>query len=249
MMTMSHTYAQRGVEFLEAALQRQPPPGVTVEFVGQFFRQFGAALTGELAKLLEQLASHRQPAMVPPVSVLPPEGVPPDEWPSAARTAANIAAIQLIASGASIGAAERMTLLRYSGWGGLSIDAVASQLPKDWQPEARGLIHEYYTPTKVAQEIARVLRPHVLGLPQQDGIVLALEPAAGIGRFVHALSGPGFEALSWTAVELSHVAARLLRAVRPDIKVFEGPFERWLVQNEAEARGKLGLIVQEGGQP
>ena len=237
-------YAERGVELLENALRGQPPPGVPGEYVGTFFRQFGAVLRGELAKLLDQLLDLRRPdRALAPVVVLPPDAIPPDEWPAAARTAANVAAIRLIASGASIGPAERTVLLRYSGWGGLSIDAVASLLPVGWVPEIRGLIHEYYTATKVAREVARVLRPLVLALPSQDGVVRALEPSAGIGRMVHAFSGPGFEALSWTAVEFSRVSAKLLAAVRPDITVFEGPFERWIAHNEVDVSGKVGLVV------
>lgn len=169
--------------------------------------------------------------------------VPADEWPASARTAANLEAIRLIASGAALGPAERTALLRYSGWGGLSIEAVADKLPDGWRPEARGLIHEYYTPTRVAREIARVVKPMVPALPRVDGWVQALEPSAGIGRLLHACSGAGFESLRWTVVEYSHVSARLLAAVRPDVALFEGPFERWVTQNEAEVTGTLGLVV------
>ncbi|HRI50416.1 MAG TPA: SNF2-related protein [Pseudomonadota bacterium] len=239
---MSLRYAERGVRLLQAALQRQPPPGVTTEFVGSFFQQFGPSLQGELAKLLDAAWARRQPdPVVPPP--LPPEGMPPDEWPAAARTAANIEAISLIASSAAIGPGERSTLLRYSGWGGLSLDAAAAKIPPGWLPESRGLIHEFYTPTRVAREIARVLLPLLSTLPHQDGRIQALEPSAGIGRLVHACSRPGFEALAWTAVEFSQVSARLLAAVRPDLTIYEGPLERWLVHNEAEVRGKLGLVV------
>jgi hypothetical protein len=40
---------------------------------------------------------------------------------------------------------------------------------------------ESYTPTKVAREVARLIRPLVPELPKADGAVLALEPSAGIG--------------------------------------------------------------------
>ena len=244
MRSVAVQYAERGVQLLETTLRSAPPRGVPVEFVGSFFAKFRSFLRGELAKILDQILDSRGRETAPtPVEVLPPEGMPPDEWPAPARTAANVAAIRLLASGSPIGPADRSTLLRYSGWGGLSIDAVAAQLPVGWVPEVRGLIHEYYTATKIAREIARVLLPLVLTLPSQDGVVQALEPAAGIGRLVNAFSGPGFEALSFTAVEFSRVSARLLAAVRPDIKVFEGPFERWLAQSEAEVSGKLGLVV------
>ncbi|MFO0576120.1 MAG: SNF2-related protein [Polyangia bacterium] len=320
MRPASQSYAARGVQLLEIALQKQPPPGLSAGFVRQFFGQYRGQLQGELARILDQFADQRQvqrrppqeteprrsPASDPPAEVvrwdrgesgdewarlrpedlrpalqraaqqgqgavewltarirkhrpdlvkaldvaagelvqtLLPADMPPDEWPASARTAANVAAIQILASGAALGPSERTALLRYSGWGGLSIDAVAERLPADWLPESRGLIHEYYTPTVVAREMARVLRPMIPGLPSSDGTVWALEPSAGIGRLVHACSGSGFEALHWTAVEYSRVSAKLLAAVRPDLAVFEGPFERWLVDNEAEVRGKLGLVV------
>ena len=72
MNSMSLRYAERGVRLLQAALQRQPPPGVTTEFVGSFFQQFGPSLQGELAKLLDAAWARRQPGPVVPPP-LPPE--------------------------------------------------------------------------------------------------------------------------------------------------------------------------------
>ena len=46
MNSMSLRYAERGVQMLQAELQRRPPPGVAAEFVGSFFRQFGPLLQG-----------------------------------------------------------------------------------------------------------------------------------------------------------------------------------------------------------
>ena len=240
-------YAERGVALLEAALQSQPPAAVSSDYVGWFFAQYRAPLAAELARLLEQVVSaETQPPPAPekidvPVDV--PVDAPPDLWPVAARTAANVRAIEILASGREIGAEDRTALLRYSGWGGLSIERVAAQLPEVFRPERRGMIHEFYTPTIVAQAIAQVLRPMLPNLPRHDGSVWALEPSAGIGRMVHACSGAGFESLRWTAVEYSQVSARLLSAVRPDVTVFAGPFERWISENEEAVRGKVGFVV------
>lgn len=77
-------------------------------------------------------------------------------------------------------------------------------------PEERGLIHEYYAPTKVAREVDRVIRPLLPELPKADGAELALEPSAGIGRFVQAASGSGFEDLSWLVVEWFELSSRML---------------------------------------
>jgi len=62
------------------------------------------------------------------------------------------------------------------------------ELLGDRIPEAFGLIHEYYTPTILADAIADAsgpLRPLLAGT---DGVVPALEPSAGIGRLIRAFS-------------------------------------------------------------
>jgi hypothetical protein len=112
-------------------------------------------------------------------------------------------------------AEDRAALAAYSGWGGLSIQAVAaSSRPASPSPEERGLIHEYYTPTKVAARSpassAAARRP-----ADDDGVVLALEPSAGIGRFVQAASGDDFDALRWLVVEWSELSAGCSRRSGP----------------------------------
>ena len=80
--------------------------------------------------------------------------------------------------GTPIDGPAREKLARYSGFGGLSIDRIAERLPAQWQPEADGLIHEYYA-ALLCRELARVLRPYIARIPTEDGIVRALEPSAG----------------------------------------------------------------------
>lgn len=247
MKPRSDIFAARGIRMLETALTGQPPPGVSPPEVTAFFDAARELLIRELGKLLEAQLDARERARTARLAESAPPAwdleVPPDEWTVAARLAANLQAIQRLAAGTPLSAAERQRLLRYSGWGGLPLENVLSEIPAGYEPESRGQIHEYYTPTRLAREIARVLRPKILGLPTSAGVVQALEPAAGIGRLIHALSGPGFEALAWTAVEYSHVAAQLLAAVRPDITVFEGPFERWVAAHEGALSGQIGLLV------
>src|SRR5690606_15487041 len=103
--------------------------------------------------------------------------------------------------------------------------------------------HEFYTPTRVSREVARVIAPLVDELPKADGVVLALEPAAGIGRFVQAASGRDFEDLRWLVVEWSELSARMLQALRDDLDVYNGPFERWVREHGAEYAGRLGLVL------
>src|SRR5690606_18777061 len=126
-------------------------------------------------------------------------------------------------------------LASYSGWGGLSIEAVKKSLPADMVPETFGLIHEYYTPQRIADAIAGVLCSLLADVAGRDGIVRALEPSAGIGRLLRAFTpqqclaleaGGLVKQIAWTAVEFSNVSATLLRALRPDIDIYHMPFER-----------------------
>ena len=164
------------------------------------------------------------------------------EFDARARTDANLQAILLLASGVPITTeAQRLVLAGYTGWGGLSIERVADRIPRGWQPSSEALIHEYYTPPLLCFEVARVMRPLVARLGGKE--IRALEPSAGIGRFVHALSLEGFERVRWTAVEYSHVSAQILRHLRPDCQVVQGSFESFVQREEAALSGKLHLVV------
>ena len=81
---------------------------------------------------------------------------PPDEWTPARRAKANLAAMQVVATKdpAALSDADRRTLFGYSGWGGLSIDKYQDLFPEGWDPDRFGLVHEYYTPTKLATAVA-----------------------------------------------------------------------------------------------
>ena len=137
------------------------------------------------------------------------------QWTVAKRTAANLLAMKLVAEKRpeALTYDDRRAIAAYSGWGGLSIRAIADKVPPGFPlPEERGLIHEYYTPTRVAREVARVVAPLLPDL-EVDGVVNALEPSAGIGRFLHAFGGPEFEALRWHVIEWSALSER--HAVEP----------------------------------
>ncbi|MDP2316561.1 MAG: SNF2-related protein [Pseudomonadota bacterium] len=170
----------------------------------------------------------------------------PELWTASKRTAANVAAMvvasRIYADRRIPSADERAVLAGYSGWGGLSIQAAAGKFPPGFPvPEERGLIHEFYTPTKVTREVARVVAPLVDSLPMDGNSVHALEPSAGIGRFLHAFANvPG---LTWHAVEWSELSARMLKALRPDLDLTNAPFERWVREKGAGAAGRLGLVV------
>ena len=177
--------------------------------------------------------------LVPPTAVWE---LPAELRTKKQRTHANLAAMRIAAAKEP----SRMTredlqrLALYSGWGGLSLRGLdfPDGFPK---PEPRGLIHEFYTPGKVTAEVVRVLEPLLPSLRGDGGKLVALEPSAGIGRFVNAAHH--LRGVDWKVVEYSALSARMLAAMRPDLTVFEGSFERWVAENEAEWSGRVGLVL------
>ncbi len=65
---------------------------------------------------------------------------------------------------------------------------ILEELRGDLIPETFGLINEYYTPTILADAIADASDPLLPLLAGTDGVVQAIEPAAGIGRLIRAFS-------------------------------------------------------------
>lgn len=202
------------------------------------------SVPSEDAKLLraQHAAAGLRVGFVSEPVILEP-GVAPDLRTPGERTRANIEAIQILARGARSHLPEEIAKLRlYTGLGGLSRKSFEGKVPPDFLPEERGQIHEYYTSTLVALAIAHALQKYLPGLVGDTGKINALEPSAGIGRMVNALSGDGFDTIRWTAVEYSRISARLLSAIRPDITLFNGPFEQWISDNPG-AQGSIDLVV------
>ena len=190
---------------------------------------------------------------------------PPDEWTPARRAKANLAAMELLATkdADSITNTDRRVLLGYSGWGGLSIEKYQDQFPKGWDPDSFGLVHEFYTPTVLTTAVAEALCDFLPGIAGRDGIIRALEPAAGIGRFMLALNRLSCgeterPPIVWTAVELSPIAAKMLPLLFPNSDVLGGSFEEWLyrqtnhqdrrstpkgVEITARDQGKFRLLI------
>ena len=168
-----------------------------------------------------------------------------EEWTVKRRTDANLAAMDLLRRVQSAPEwrtipSERRTLLGYSGWGGLSIEAVKDRVPKGMTPDTFGLIHEYYTPKVVADEIARVVCPLLPGGDNEP--IKAIEPAAGIGRLLRALDERACRPIAWTAIEYSQISAQILEALVPSAEVTQGSFEKWIVENPG-AKGSYGLVL------
>ena len=78
---------------------------------------------------------------------------------AAERTEANIRAVRVMERPSEDYSQNWRELMRYSGWGGLSIEQNRALLPAAYVPDDAALIHEYYTPTKVSLAIADVIRP------------------------------------------------------------------------------------------
>jgi hypothetical protein len=184
----------------------------------------------------------------------PTAETPPDLQAKPWRTEANLKAMQLVLTKepGEFTLDDLAVLATYSGWGGLSIEGVKKKIPKDLLPESFGLIHEYYTPTVIAESMAAALCPLLPELAGNDGIVRALEPSAGIGRLIRAYNpqrclvleaGGQVKKLEWTAVEFSKVSSKLLRALRPDITLYHTSFERWVREEGPRFRGTLSLVV------
>lgn len=228
------------------AVEKTPPAGVSAADVRSFRRRRAAGLTAELELNLVPFRSQIEQRLARSSGKPGATELEPELWSKAKRTAANLAAMGLAASKppSAMTRADLGVLGRYSGWGGLSIERIRNQVPAGFPvPEARGLIHEYYTPTAVVREIARVLQPHVAALPRPDGALQVLEPSAGIGRFVQAATPVLPKKTRWHTVEYSELSARMLGALRPDIDVYKGPFERWVRESGPTVAGKLGLVL------
>ncbi|MCB9591112.1 MAG: N-6 DNA methylase, partial [Sandaracinaceae bacterium] len=158
---------------------------------------------------------------------------PPAPEKASARTRANLAAVRIAhtlrATGDTPTAEQRAAMLQYSGWGGLSIEKVQTGWPEGVPlPTSQSLVHEYYTPWAVCADITATVERLL------DGIrpIRALEPSAGVGRFIHTTTP---ERWQWTAIELSPLSALILsQSVPPSTTIATGSFEAWVNVNTAQ---------------
>ena len=199
------------------------------EILGLMVRTSLAALDGaSQPATAEQLAS--EPFQLPELPTTASE-----------RLQVNAQAINIVSAGRPPNAAERLTLQRYTGNGGVSIERLAKLVPAEWVPTSKAAVDEYYTPPALCAAVASTLAALVESDPPSG---VALEPAAGIGRFVGACRArPELAGLRWVAVEYSRISAEICRLLYPEAEVHNAPFEKWLVEHYEQYAGQLALVV------
>ncbi|MCA9715956.1 MAG: N-6 DNA methylase [Myxococcales bacterium] len=211
-------------------------PTVGAAWFDGFVEQYRAEIIKELAPVVAVIAGSKRDQAS--------EQAPPDEWTPARRTKANLEAMEILAAEKAPGELtpeERRSLRRYSGWGGLSIDKNRDRFPEGWDPETFGLIHEYYTPSRVARAIGELVCPLLDGVKGKNGRILALEPSAGIGRLIHGVEQarcPNKPPIDWITVEYSKVSSAILPRLWPQHEHHAGSFEGWIDRNSTEHGGQ-----------
>ena len=237
------------VDRIASIMRSNLPPAISPGYFDRFITRNRRAMV----QVLDVRLNARETRPLPGAGAAPAwsADLPAELWSPAQRTQANLRAMDLLArkEPEELTDEDRRIIAMYSGWGGLSIERVADRFPQGFPvPDSRSLIHEYYSPSKIANEVARVLAPLLPELVRDGGTIQALEPSAGIGRFLRAFGDLRRAAqpsppLRWTAVELSPVSARLVSALFPGTAVYNLPFERWIRDHGDTHRGTFQLLV------
>lgn len=138
--------AEALVDHILPVVRNRLPAGVTADYFDSFVRRNRTALVAILAQQLAARGTgNRNGARSSGDHAAEAYAQPPDLWSASQRTVANLTAMRLAARKRSeeMTAEDRATLAAYSGWGGLSLQAVADQFPTGFPvPEERGLIHQ-----------------------------------------------------------------------------------------------------------
>jgi len=129
--------------------------------------------------------------------------------------------------------AEKRTLVRYVGWGGLP--QVFDSGNEAWSPE-RQRLEELLTPEELESARATTLNAHYTA----PGVVSAmyealrrlgfsqgrvLEPALGLGHFIGLMPDDLHARSRITGIEIDSVTARLAKLLYPDADIRHKPFE------------------------
>jgi len=170
-----------------------------------------------------------------------------------ARFEENLAAIETLkrveSEGRRATRAERETMARYNGWGGLSeVFNPAGFMDPPWVREGalrlrELLTEEEYTDARASvnnafftsPELVRTLWETVRGLGFRGGRVL--DPAAGVGAFIGAAPADLAGRSRFTAIEKDGLTGRMLRLVQPDADVRVAGFE------ETDVPALMDLVI------
>ena len=158
------------------------------------------------------------------------------------KARANIAAIELLVKLEKLGRnatpAEKQTLAKYTGWGGLaSVLDQYNYRNRDWNHEWNkkyGSLHEklltLLTPEEFRSAINSTINAHFTSITIIRGMWQlaerlgfkggnALEPAGGIGHFIGAMPKYLSGRTAWTSYELDSVTGRILAKLYPQANV------------------------------
>lgn len=188
-------------------------------------------------------------------------GADPGEWTIARRSKANLEALaryeSLRSTGRPLTPEDRKVLLTYSGWGGIDPATLTStpELPldvqeaiDDWKEAVaerrpprkgvfRGLLDQFFTPLSACRAMWSLAQRALGGRTVQ----YALEPSAGIGRFLQA-APDAQDGINWTLVERDPLLASFAQVVWPDAQVVQDLFERYAVHVLGQA-GRFDLVL------
>ena len=156
-----------------------------------------------------------------------------------ARGKANIKAIELISSvlPSQMTKKDREAVRQYTGWGGFGSVVSWNEMIKDpnYIVTEEAILYEYYTPYELTYSIRQKILPFINGkekgllkVPKWKGKYLALEPSAGIGRFVDPFYTSDFQ---WNTIEPSIQSAKVLMALYPESKTNIVKFDEWAFTN------------------
>lgn len=152
------------------------------------------------------------------------------------RLRANAAALKILENTTGEYSAEDLeTLATYTGWGGL---------PAECTPRGSAGVDEYFTPPDVATAIASAMRPLVTALACRGEVIHALEPGAGIGSLMQAVTETcPHVPIRWTAIEPSPTACQILRILRSGDEIANTTFEQWDATHGGDVQGRIQLVL------
>jgi N12 class adenine-specific DNA methylase len=117
-------------------------------------------------------------------------------------------------------AGKRVTVESWKddGWEAIGHELKEMLSPEEYATAEQSTQFAHYTSSTVIDAMYSMLRH--MGVP--DGApIRALEPGAGIGHFIGHQPWSG----NWTAVEMDHISAAILRALYPQANTVEAPFQ------------------------